>query len=202
MKQKLKDFFQSQIIEHELVVEKIKNNLESSFLNVVNICFNAIKREKKIIFFGNGGSASDAQHLSTELTVRFSENRKPISAISLSTDTSTLTAVGNDFGFEYIFSRQLEALGMTGDVAIGISTSGKSKNVIKGLEYAKKNRMKSIIFTGRNIKLVEKITDEIVSIPAKNTSRIQEAHILLGQMLCNALEYKLGLAKLVKEEKK
>ncbi|MAI83411.1 MAG: phosphoheptose isomerase [Rickettsiales bacterium] len=202
MKQKLKDFFQSQIIEHELVVEKIKNNLESSFLNVVNICFNAIKREKKIIFFGNGGSASDAQHLSTELTVRFSENRKPISAISLSTDTSTLTAVGNDFGFEYIFSRQLEALGMTGDVAIGISTSGKSKNVIKGLEYAKKNRMKSIIFTGRNIKLVEKITDEIISIPAKNTSRIQEAHILLGQMLCNALEYKLGLAKLVKEEKK
>ncbi len=202
MKQKLIDFFQSQIIEHELVVEKIKNNLESSFLNVVNICFNAIKREKKIIFFGNGGSASDAQHLSTELTVRFSENRKPISAISLSTDTSTLTAVGNDFGFEYIFSRQLEALGMTGDVAIGISTSGKSKNVIKGLEYAKKNRMKSIIFTGRNIKLVEKITDEIISIPAKNTSRIQEAHILLGQMLCNALEYKLGLAKLVKEEKK
>ena len=110
--------------------------------------------------------------------------------------------MGNDFGFEYIFSRQLEALGMTGDVAIGISTSGKSKNVIKGLEYAKKNRMKSIIFTGRNIKLVEKITDEIISIPAKNTSRIQEAHILLGQMLCNALEYKLGLAKLVKEEKK
>ena len=202
MKQKLKDFFQSQIIEHELVVEKIKNNLESSFLNVVNICFDAIKKEKKIIFFGNGGSASDAQHLSTELTVRFSENRKPISAISLSTDTSTLTAVGNDFGFEYIFSRQLEALGMTGDVAIGISTSGKSKNVIKGLEYAKKNRMKSIIFTGRNIKLAEKITDEIISIPAKNTSRIQEAHILLGQMLCNALEYKLGLAKLVKEEKK
>ena len=101
-----------------------------------------------------------------------------------------------------MFSRQLEAIGTSGDTVIGISTSGKSKNIIKGLEYAKNNMMKSVIFTGQNIELVKDITDEIISIPAKNTSRIQEGHILLGQMLCNALEHKLGLAELVKEQKK
>ena len=132
--------------------------------------------------------------------MRFNKNRKAIPALSLSTDTSTLTAIGNDLGFEFLFSRQLEALGQKDDVVIGISTSGKSKNVIRALKFAKENQMKTIIFTGRNTELVKKFTDEIISVPAKNTSRIQEAHILIGQMLCNALEYKLGLSELVKEE--
>ena len=201
MEEKLKKFFKSQISEHELVIHKVKNSIQENFLNVLEICCKAIKSKKKIIFFGNGGSASDAQHLSTELTVRFCKNRKPISALSLATDTSTLTAIGNDLGFENLFLRQLQALGQTNDVVIGISTSGRSKNVLKALKYAKKNGMKSIIFTGDNTKYVKKITDEIISIPAKNTSRIQEAHILIGQMLCNALEYKLGMSQLIKEEK-
>ena len=98
------------------------------------------QKEKKIIFFGNGGSASDAQHLAAELTVRFSKNRKAIAAISLVTDTSTISAIGNDFGFKYIFSRQIESIGVQGDVAIGISTSGKSENVIEGLRCAKKKK--------------------------------------------------------------
>ncbi len=202
MKDILDKFFYSQIKEHELVISKTKESIKENFLNVVDICYKALKNKKKIIFFGNGGSASDAQHLSTELTVRFSKNRKSIPAVSLVTDTSTITAIGNDFGFDYLFSRQLEALGCSGDVVIGISTSGKSQNVIKGIEYAKNNNMKSIVLTGKNIKFVEKISDEIISIPAQNTSRIQEAHILIGQMLCNALEFKLGLSDLVKEEKK
>ena len=202
MKDILDKFFYSQIKEHELVISKTKESIKENFLNVVDICYQALKNKKKIIFFGNGGSASDAQHLSTELTVRFSKNRKSIPAVSLVTDTSTITAIGNDFGFDYLFSRQLEALGCSGDVVIGISTSGKSQNVIKGIEYAKNNNMKSIVLTGKNIKFVEKISDEIISIPAQNTSRIQEAHILIGQMLCNALEFKLGLSDLVKEEKK
>ncbi len=201
MNNDLKNFFQSQICEHELVIKKIKSSVQKNFLNVVDICYESIKRGKKIIFFGNGGSASDAQHLSTELTVRFSKNRKSISALSLVTDTSTLSAIGNDFGFEFIFSRQLEAIGQEGDVVIGITTSGKSKNVIKGLRYAKENKMKSVAFIGLYKKKIEKITDEIISIPAKNTSRIQEGHILIGQMLCNALEFKLGLTPLVDEEK-
>ena len=148
MNNDLKNFFQSQICEHELVIKKIKSSVQKNFLNVVDICYESIKRGKKIIFFGNGGSASDAQHLSTELTVRFSKNRKSISALSLVTDTSTLSAIGNDFGFEFIFSRQLEAIGQEGDVVIGITTSGKSKNVIKGLRYAKENKMKSVAFIG------------------------------------------------------
>ena len=201
MKHEIKNFFLSQINEHELVIEKTKLSVESNFLNLVNICVKSLKNGKKIIFFGNGGSASDAQHLSTELTVRFCENRKSIPAISLVTDTSAISAIGNDLGFKYIFSRQLEAIGQAGDVAIGITTSGKSQNVLEGLQYAKENKMKSVAFTGRNIKKIEKITDEIISIPAQNTSRIQEAHILIGQMLCNALEFQLGLSPLVNEEK-
>ena len=201
MKHEIKNFFLSQINEHELVIEKTKLSVERNFLNLVNICDKSLKNGKKIIFFGNGGSASDAQHLSTELTVRFCENRKSIPAISLVTDTSAISAIGNDYGFKYIFSRQLEAIGQAGDVAIGITTSGKSQNVLEGLQYAKENKMKSVAFTGRNIKKIEKITDEIISIPAQNTSRIQEAHILIGQMLCNALEFQLGLSPLVNEEK-
>ena len=199
-KKVLNNFFINQIEEHLRVTERCKSELKKPFINIVDICCNSLKKKKKILFFGNGGSASDAQHLSTELTVRFSENRKPISAISLSTDTSTLTAIGNDFGFEHIFSRQIDALGNPGDIAIAISTSGKSKNIIKGLQMAKKKGLKCISFTGRNLSLVSKFSDEIISIPSKNTSRIQEMHIMIGQMLCNAIEYKLNIASLIKEE--
>tara|TARA_X000000950_G_scaffold276867_1_gene365444 strand:+ start:498 stop:1103 length:606 start_codon:yes stop_codon:yes gene_type:complete len=201
MNKEVKDFFHTQILEHQQIIEKVRNNLQDNFLNLVEICCNAIKQDNKIIFFGNGGSASDAQHLSTELTVRFSKDRKAIPALSLVTDTSTLTAIANDLGFEKLFARQLEALGREGDVVIGISTSGKSKNVLNGLKYASENGMKSIIFTGKNTKNIEKITDEIISIPAMNTSRIQESHILIGQMLCNAIEFRLNLCPLVKEER-
>ena len=190
MNKEIKNFFHSQILEHQKIIEKVRNNLEHNFLNLVEICYNAIKNDNKIIFFGNGGSASDAQHLSTELTVRFSKNRKAISALSLVTDTSTLTAIGNDMGFDE-----------HGDVVIGISTSGNSKNVLNGLKYASENFMKSVIFTGKNTKFIEKIVDETISIPASNTARIQEGHILIGQMLCNALEFRLDLSPLVKEEK-
>ena len=197
-----KNFFHSQISEHQLIIEKLKKNNEDDFIRVLEIWYHAIKKNKKIIFFGNGGSASDAQHLSTELTVRFSKNRKSIPALSLVTDTSTMSAIGNDFGFDHLFVRQLEAIGQKGDVVVGITTSGKSKNVINALKYAKTNNMNSVVFTGKNIKLIESIADGIISIPAINTSRIQEAHILIGQILCNALETKLGLASFVKEQKK
>lgn len=194
-------FFEKQINEHQLVVERSKNMLMDSFLNTVKICIESLKENKKLLFFGNGGSASDAQHLSTELSVRFSDDRQAIPAISLVTDTSTLSAIGNDFGFEFLFSRQIEAIGNAGDVAIGITTSGKSKNVIYGLKKAKENGLKCLALTGKFKKDLEKICDQVISIPAKNTSRIQEMHIMIGQMLCNAIEFKLGIAPLVKEEK-
>ena len=201
MSKDLENFFNRQFDEHNKVASDCQKKLQSSFLNVIKICISSLKRKKKILFFGNGGSASDAQHLATELTVRFSKNRKAIPAISLVTDTSALTAIGNDFGFDFIFSRQIEALGDKDDVAIGITTSGKSKNVINAIKTAKKKGLKCIVLTGSYTRLVSSLCDEIISIPAINTSRIQEMHILIGQMLCNALEYKLGYSHLVKEEK-
>mgnify|MGYP001289514160 CR=1 FL=1 len=200
MNSDLKDFFNNQIEEHIIVVKKCKETLLKSFMNIVDVCVEAINKENKILFFGNGGSASDAQHLATELTVRFSKNRKAIPAISLVTDTSALTAIGNDIGFDHIFSRQIEAIGSKGDVAIGISTSGKSKNVLEGFAKAKEMKLKCLAFTGKDTKYLQEFCEDIITIPAKNTSRIQEMHIMIGQMLCNSIEYRLGLAELVKEE--
>ena len=201
MSKDLENFFNRQFDEHNKVASDCKKKLQSSFLNVTKICVSSLKKKKKILFFGNGGSASDAQHLATELTVRFSKNRKAISAISLATDTSAITAIGNDFGFNFIFSRQIEAIGNSGDVAIGVSTSGKSENVINGLKKAKQMGLKCLALTGKHTKDVDKLCDQVISIPADNTSRIQEMHIMIGQMLCNAIEFKLGLAPLVIEEK-
>ena len=200
MSKDLENFFNRQFDEHNKVASDCKKKLQSSFLNVTKICVSSLKKKKKILFFGNGGSASDAQHLATELTVRFSKNRKAISAISLATDTSAITAIGNDFGFNFIFSRQIEAIGNSGDVAIGVSTSGKSENVINGLKKAKQMGLKCLALTGKHTKDVDKLCDQVISIPADNTSRIQEMHIMIGQMLCNAIEFKLGLAPLVIEE--
>ena len=200
MSKDLENFFNRQFDEHNRVASNCQKKLQSSFLKIIKICLKSLKRKKKILFFGNGGSASDAQHLATELTVRFSKNRKAIPAISLATDTSALTAIGNDFGFDYIFSRQIEALGDRDDVAIGITTSGKSKNVLNAFKTAKKKWLKCVAFTGNYKRLVSGFCDEIISVPALNTSRIQEMHILIGQMLCNALEYKLGYSHLIKEE--
>ena len=197
----MKNFFDSQLIEHIEVVKKTKENVYEAFTEVVNICVNAIKDNKKILFFGNGGSAADAQHLATELTVRYSKNRSAISAIALTTDSSAITAIGNDFGFKFLFARQIEALGNSGDVAIGISTSGKSENIILGLREAKNRKLNTIAFTGKFTNKLKAYSDEIISIPAKNTARIQEMHITIGQMLCNAIESELKLSSFVEIEK-
>ena len=188
MSKEIKEFFHRQLNEHELILKKTKLQLESDFIKLVNICVESIRRNKKIIFFGNGGSASDSQHLATELTVRFSKNRKAIAALSLVTDTSAITAISNDLGFKYLFSRQIEAIGESGDVAIGISTSGKSQNVIEGLKLAKKIKMKCIIFTGKNSESFKKFCDCVISIPARNTSRIQEMHIFIGHFIFEQVE--------------
>ena len=180
---------------------KLSENSIEEIESSAEMILEALLNGNKVMFCGNGGSAADAQHLATELTVRFSKDRRAIPAISLVTDTSALTAIGNDFGFDFVFSRQIEALGDKDDVAIGITTSGKSKNVINAIKTAKKKGLKCVAFTGNYTRLVSGFCDEIISVPALNTSRIQEMHILIGQMLCNALEYKLGYSHLVKEEK-
>jgi D-sedoheptulose 7-phosphate isomerase len=145
------------------------------------------------MFFGNGGSAADAQHLATELTVRYRQNRAPIAAIALTTDTSALTAIGNDLGFDQLFARQVEALGRPGDVAIGISTSGKSINIINALKAARERRIVCCALSGGEGGDLPGLADPLILVPSRTTARIQEMHIMLGQMLCGALEQELGL---------
>ena len=151
----------------------------------------SLQKDGKIMFCGNGGSAADAQHLSAELVVKFLKKRKPLASIALTTDTSVLTAIGNDFTFDEIFSRQIESIGNKDDVLYAISTSGKSKNIIAALRAAKKRKIKTIGVTGAKKSSFDELCDVIISVPAKRPDRIQEMHIAVGQILCEILESNL-----------
>ena len=190
---KIDKFWSSEAAEHMQTAEKTFQTMQKDFSRVLDVCMTSLSNGGKLLFFGNGGSAADAQHLATELTVRYMKDRKPIRAIALTTDTSALTAIGNDMGFDHLFSRQIEALGQPGDVAIGISTSGNSRNVLKAFEMAHKKKMITIGFGGYDGGKMKKNCDVILMVPSKTTARIQEMHITLGQMLCGALEKKLKL---------
>jgi D-sedoheptulose 7-phosphate isomerase len=190
----LKQFFAAEITEHEATLAGVKAGLGQEFAHLVQVCASAINKGNKLLFFGNGGSAADAQHLATELAVRYVADRPPIAALALTTDTSALTAIGNDMGFERIFARQIEALGRKGDVAIGISTSGRSRNVLLGLREARTHGLIAAGFTGGQGGDMVGLADPLLIVPSTVTARIQEMHIMLGQMLCGALEISLGLA--------
>jgi D-sedoheptulose 7-phosphate isomerase len=151
----------------------------------------ALSLGRKIFFFGNGGSASDAEHLAAEFVGRFERERRPLPAIALSGNTSILTATGNDYAYDSVFSRHLEALGSAGDVAIAISTSGKSQNVIKAVQKGKELRLITIGLTGQHGNQLAEIVDHCIRIPSNRTSRIQEVHILIGHILCEIVEGKL-----------
>lgn len=151
----------------------------------------AIKRGNKPVFFGNGGSAADAQHLTAELIGRFEKERRAMPAIALNTNTSTLTALGNDYGFETVFSRQIEALVKPGDVVIAISTSGNSSNVINGAREAKKRGATVIGLTGKGGGKLKALTNICLEIPSERTCRIQEGHITAGHIICSLVEEKL-----------
>ena len=183
-------YFENSINESIEVKKKLLLQ-KNKFIKIFKILKKTIDNGNKIIFFGNGGSASDAQHLATELTVRFKFNRKAISAISLATDTSALTAIGNDFGFEYIFSRQIEAIAKKGDTIFAISTSGQSLNIINALKISKKLKLKTISFLGSKKSICEKYSDVFLKVQSKNTARIQECHITVGQILCGLIEDKI-----------
>ncbi|MEM7650540.1 MAG: D-sedoheptulose 7-phosphate isomerase [Pseudomonadota bacterium] len=188
-------FWNAETTEHTNVAQKTFAELQNPFTKMLELCATSISNNGKILFFGNGGSASDAQHLATELTVRYVSDRKPIPAIALTTDTSALTAIGNDYGFDHLFARQVDALGNEGDIAIGISTSGNSENVLKGLEMARDKDLKTIGFTGRDGGKMAALCDVLLIVPSDTTARIQEMHITLGQMLCGALEKTLNLVE-------
>jgi D-sedoheptulose 7-phosphate isomerase len=186
-------FFKAEFAEHHDSARKTEAALSDAFAGLVAACVKSIRGGGKLMFFGNGGSAGDAQHLATELTIRYIKDRKAIAALALTTDTSTLTAAGNDLGFDQIFARQIEALGRPGDVVVAISTSGKSVNVIAALQQAKTMGLITAGFSGKGGGDMAALADHLLVVPSDTTARIQEMHILLGHMLCGALEIELGL---------
>ncbi|HEX9702660.1 MAG TPA: D-sedoheptulose 7-phosphate isomerase [Rhodospirillales bacterium] len=186
-------YYTSEFDEHEKVARDTRQALAEPFRRLVAATAKAVRNGNKILLFGNGGSAADCQHLATELTVRYVKDRDPIAAIALTTDTSALTAIANDWSFDELFARQVQALGRAGDVAIGISTSGKSENVIRGLKKAKEIGLIAAGFGGKDGGRMAGLADPLLIVPSNTTARIQEMHITLGQMLCGALEQELGL---------
>lgn len=186
-------FFKSEFAEHHAVARVTEAALQPAFAALLTACVACIRGGGKIMLFGNGGSAGDAQHLATELTIRYKTNRAPIAAIALTTDTSTITAAGNDIGFDRIFARQIEALGRPGDIALAISTSGKSPNIILALKQAKAMGLVTAALGGKGGGDMVGLADHLLIVPSDTTARIQEMHITLGQMLCGALEVELGL---------
>ena len=187
-------FFRREFDEHMAVAVATAEALYAPFRQLVGVCAAAIRSDGKIVLFGNGGSAADAQHLATELAVRYAAERTPIAALALTTDTSALTAIGNDLGFAALFSRQIEALCRPGDVCIGISTSGRSENVLAGLTAARARGCVAAALGGRDGGRMVGLAQPLLIVPSRSTARIQEMHITLGHMLCAALESELGLA--------
>ena len=189
----LTSFFQAEFSEHNDVALRTEAELSHAFVELVGACVRCVRAGGKLMFFGNGGSAADAQHLAAELTVRYKLSRSAIAAIALTTDSSAITAAANDLGFERIFARQIEALGRQGDVAIAISTSCKSPNVIAALKQARSMKLVTAALGGKGGGDVAGLADHFLVVPSDTTARIQEMHIILGQMLCGALEIELGL---------
>jgi D-sedoheptulose 7-phosphate isomerase len=190
----LASFYAAEFAEHADVTSATRDALAKPFAALVEACCTSVQAGGKLIFFGNGGSAADAQHLATELSVRYITDRKAIPALALTTDSSALTAIGNDLGFEQLFARQIEALCRKEDMVIGISTSGRSANVIKGLQAAREIGAGAAALSGKDGGDLVGLADPLLIVPSSTTARIQEMHITLGQMLCGAIEKKLGLA--------
>lgn len=184
MRERIKEL----LLESIQVKEDILHTRIDEIIKIAELVIESIKKDGKVIIFGNGGSASDSQHIACELVGRFKKERIALPALALSTDTSILTSLANDYGYEIVFARQIEALAKKNDVVIGISTSGKAKNVIAGIKQAKKMGLKTIGFTGRDGGELAKIVDILLEIPSKITPRIQEAHITVGHIICELIE--------------
>ncbi len=178
-----------QIIDQHLqTVNAISDEILVILENVADLIKRAHQLGNKVILFGNGGSAADAQHIAAEFVVKFQKERKSLPAIALTTDTSILTAIGNNLGFEYIFSRQLESIAKNGDVVIGISTSGESQNILYGIRTANGLGCKTVGFSGGGENSLSKAVDINLLVPSTVTARIQEVHILYGHILCDLVE--------------
>ncbi|MBC7905442.1 MAG: D-sedoheptulose 7-phosphate isomerase [Rhodospirillaceae bacterium] len=183
-----RQFLADQFADHQTALAATLGAVSDSFVALVDACSRSLESGGKILFFGNGGSAADAQHLAAELVVRYRTNGRALAALALTTDTSILTACANDLSYDDIFSRQIEALMRPQDVAIGISTSGHSPNVLKALDAARALGGVAAGFTGRDGGKMVGLADPLVVVPSSVTARIQEMHILIGHSLCDVLE--------------
>lgn len=164
--------------------EELLNKIEE----VSRLCVELYKGDKKTILAGNGGSAADAQHIAAEIVGRYGFDRPSLPSLALTTDTSALTAIGNDYGYDKVFSRQLEGMGQKGDIFIGISTSGNSQNLINAFEVAKKKNILSVALVGKDGGKMAEIADISLIVPSDSTPRIQESHILIGHIICDIIE--------------
>lgn len=185
------EVFEKAITEHLLVIQALLEQ-QPALARIAAEITRSLVAGKKVLWCGNGGSAADSQHLAAELVGRFRRERRGLASVALTTDTSILTAIGNDYGYEEVFRRQVEALCLAGDVVVGISTSGKSKNVRLALEAARKLGAFTVAFTGVDGGAMATIADETLRIASKDTARIQEGHILCGHMLCEWVELKVS----------
>jgi D-sedoheptulose 7-phosphate isomerase len=187
----MEDYIVKIFRESSQVKEAFLNENLTRIVKAVEAVTAALKEGNKILLFGNGGSAADAQHLAAEFVNRFLIERPPLPAIALTTDTSVITSIGNDYDFADIFSKQIRAIGRKGDVAWGMSTSGTSPNVVKGLEMAKKIGMVTIGLTGRDGGDIARIVDHSLNVSSTSTPRIQEVHITVGHVICEMVDFKL-----------
>ena len=183
----MKETIRNEFLEH-LKVVNLLDNLNDDIATSAQLCIDCLEKNKKILLFGNGGSAADAQHIAAELVGKYKADRKGLSAIALTTDTSALTSIGNDYGFNQVFDRQVQALAKQGDVVIGISTSGNSVNVINALKLASELNCHTIGLSGKNGGEMNKICDINIVVPSEDTPRIQELHIVIGHTIYHLID--------------
>ena len=183
-----KEEIKNQIEDSVNVKEKVIDECVDAINDVAEVIIKAYNNGKKVLWCGNGGSAADAQHLSCELVSKFYMERKALRSISLTTNTSIMSAVSNDFSYEDIFKRQVEALADKGDVLIGITTSGTSENVINALKYANEKGVTTIAFTGKSVDEIKDYSNYLIPVPSNSTPNIQESHIMIGHIICHLVE--------------
>lgn len=186
----MENLIKKAIDDHKKNLTFLEDNIEL-IKEIALLFISTINSGGKILFFGNGGSAADSQHLAAELVGRFKKDRAALPSIALTTDTSILTALGNDFGFDSIFERQIQALGKAGDLAVGLSTSGNSPNLIKAFNAAKEKNIKTLSFLGNNGGKIKDICGTSIIVPSSDTARIQEIHSLIGHIICELVENEL-----------
>lgn len=191
MDKKISDLITVSLNETAGMVQHIEKSCGKVIIDSVHQIIRAFDRGNKVLICGNGGSAADSQHMAAEFVIRFKKNRSALPAIALTTDTSILTASGNDYGFKTVFSRQVQALGRKGDVFIGLSTSGTSENIVLAMRQAKSQGLTCIAFTGSRKSILGDLADILIQIPCEDTAKVQEGHIIIAHLICEIVEQQI-----------